>query len=117
DNTLDGVLIQDSDTTDAFISSFTDLMIRDSLLGEASNGTSAFTGNGLNGFEALDSSLTGFTLKNSQLVGNGDTGVAFDRVTAQDVTFKNDKIAANLGDGVFIAESEVSDFTVQDSYL
>jgi hypothetical protein len=60
---------------------------------------------------------TGFTLQDSQVVGNSDDGVEFDTVTATDVTFKGDTIAENGDDGVFITDSDVSDLVIQNSYL
>src|SRR5206468_4333051 len=68
---------------------------------------------------------TGFALKNSHVIGNSDDGIEFDGVTATDVTFKGDIIAANVDDGVFINDSDTSDgfvssltdFAIQNSHL
>ena len=45
--------------------------------------------------EASETFTTGFTLQNSQVVGNSDDGIELDGVTATDVTFKGDTIAEN----------------------
>ena len=68
---------------------------------------------------------TGFTLKNSQAVGNSANGVQFDGITATDVTFKNATIAQNMLDGVFIEDRDLTDtiksvftdFVIQDSHI
>jgi len=68
---------------------------------------------------------TGFTLQDSQVVGNTSNGIDFDGVTATDVTFNKDIIAANKGAGVFIRDDNTTDafasiftdFVIQDSYL
>ena len=60
---------------------------------------------------------TGFTLQDSQVIGNNVDGVDLVGVTATDVTFKGDTIAKNGDDGVFILDSDVSDFAIQNSYL
>ena len=69
--------------------------------------------------------VTGFTLKNSQVVDNLNNGVNFDGVTATSVTFNNATIAENAADGVFIHDSNTmdafassfTDFAIQNSYL
>jgi hypothetical protein len=167
-NALDGILIDTANLTDVTIadstiaengsngvhiknSTITDLLIQDSSVGQDANfdGNSVhgffgetstfngvaildsfFNGNGTgqsggNGIFFLESTInpettnlkTGFTLKNTQVVGNTSIGVEFDGVAATDVTFDNVTIAQNSGDGVFITESEVSDFAIQNSHL
>src|SRR5439155_4697238 len=93
------------------------------------NGTGIIGGDGIRFFDSTIASglvtlhdpsmtlTTGFTLKNSQVVGNSDDGVEFDGVTAIDVTFTGDTIAANNDDGVFIIDSDVNDLAIQNSFL
>jgi hypothetical protein len=68
---------------------------------------------------------TGFTLKDSQVVGNAINGVEFDGVIATDVTFNKASIAGNGGNGVFIRDtntgdgisSSFTDFVIENSHL
>jgi hypothetical protein len=101
---------------------------------------SSFNGNGNDGVLFLNSTInsgtatfldpkmklkplqTGFTLQDSQVVGNALNGVEFVGVTATDVTFNNALIAENGINGVFIHNTEAStsrftDLAVQNSHL
>src|SRR5204863_397610 len=77
ENTLNGVLIHDSDTTDGFDSSFNDFVIQNSHLGQVLDamGNQIFGGNGGSGFLAGNSTFTGVAFIGSFFNGNG-TGLA-----------------------------------------
>jgi hypothetical protein len=73
---------------------------------------------GYSGLSSIVTLTTGFTLKDSEVVGNTMNGVEFDAVTATDVTFDNATIAENTLDGVFVHDnSHVTDFRIQNSHL
>ena len=77
-------------------------------------GTVTLEGTGLSSIVTL---TTGFTLKDSEVVGNTMNGVEFDTVTATDVTFDNATIASNGGDGLLIDPSSINGLVVSNARI
>ena len=124
----DGVFIDDSDTSDGFVSSLTDFAIQELLSGRGSEfDGGSFAGNGGAGFDGADSTFTGVAFLNSFFNENGFDGILFDTSTIKSgtVTFDDgtpecsppasrsgSQTVGNSESGILVFDSIVADVTL-----
>ena len=135
ENRLDGVFVNDSNTTDGFASSFADFVIQDSHLGAGPNPNGgAFTGNSESGFDGQNTIFTGVAFLDSFFNGNGtvfgNSGIRYfagaiksglvtlddpDSALTTGFTLQGSQLIGNAGDALGFGSIDVKDVTIKST--